>query len=131
MSGASNGAPSAAPIALYLVSGKWLVGRNARGEHDVPVGACRLSPVFEYFGGVRVTDKGTQVARQVMPVSGLMSLCSLTVQPDAVVSLDELAVEERRDIERGFEACVSMVGSVRAEMAGVVTGPRLVIPGRS
>ena len=117
-------------LSLYLVGGKWLIGPTTLHKN----GQASVSPVYEYVGGITPTDRpgGLSVRHGVIPLNGLMSLKSARIRFDAVVDLTELDDSERKDIERAFAQCEDMVAAVRAEMAGVASGPiqpRIIVPG--
>ena len=113
-------------LSLYLVSGAWLIAPSGSGEP----GPRTLSPVYQYHGALVPTPRGMNQMHKVMPISGLSTLRLLTVTPEAIVPLATLGREERRPIEKAWEECEAMVGSIRAEMSGVKS-VRLVAPNGS
>ena len=111
------------PLVLVLAPGRILLGR----EGTYP----ELLEPLEYHGAVQVkpTGPGTadvRVARVVQPIEGLASLTRLAVEGHRV-PLTELSRDEQQEIERHYDACLEMLGALRAQQAGVVL-PRLVLP---
>jgi hypothetical protein len=126
------------PMALAFVGSLQLVGpcQDVVGDPDRRV---TVEPVYEHRGSLVIgpaSASGEQpvgTRRSVVPVGGLVSLRTLTVRPDAVVLLSELAREERLEIEREYDRCDEMMADFRSQLAGV-SAPRkpsgLVLPGR-
>jgi hypothetical protein len=133
MSGANEIAPR--PLVLVFQGARVLIGHVS----DAGEGAVEVSAVFEYQGAVDVgpaNDKGEALVRSrmaILPVAGLVSLRSLTVRPDAIVSLADLDAREAREIANGYAQCSEMVAGLRAQLAGVTVPKRpsgLIVPGR-
>ena len=110
------------PLVLVLAHGRVLIGRDAAGVLHDPA---------ELFGAVQVHPTGpgsadVRVARVVQPIEGLVSIVRLEVEGPRI-PLADLSRDEQRDIERHYEACLEMLGALRAQQAGIVL-PRLVLP---
>lgn len=120
-------------LALFLVSGKWLVAKVPRADIeallDIAQRGVFLSPVFEYHGQIAQGPRGVKAEKVVVPVEGLISLTEMAVRPEAIVRLSDLNDREQKDIERSFEQCLELVGKMRLAMAGVtIEQPRIVLP---
>ena len=123
-----------APMALVFTGARVLVGPC----EDHPDGRrVVVAPVYEHQGAIQVGppnaagEAPVKGAHQVLPVSGLASLRSMTVTPCAVVVLSALAPAEARDIQREWDACDELAGSLRAQLLGLATPQRpsgLVLP---
>jgi hypothetical protein len=125
-----NGAAETPPPWLLVLSGgKWLLGRPQGSDGP----AIILAPVFEYVGAVMVRPSAErrgavdiQVHRNAAPLCGLVSLKGVRVVPSSIVPLADLDPKEARDIIRAAEQCETLLGSLRADMAGIVK-PRIVV----
>jgi len=120
-------------LALFLVSGKWLVAKVPRADIEALLDLAQLgvflSPVFEYHGQLAQGPLGVKAEKVVVPVEGLISLTEMAVRPEAIVRLSDLNDREQKGIERSFEQCLELVGKLRLAMAGVtIEQPRIVLP---
>ena len=119
-------------LALFLVSGKWLVAKVPRADIEALIDLVQLvflSPVFEYHGQIAQGPRGVKAEKVVVPVEGLISLTEMAVRPEAIVRLSDLNDREQKDIERSFEQCLELVGKMRLAMAGVtIEQPSIVLP---
>ena len=149
LNGATKREP--APLAIYFVGGKELIGRRVPVEEKTSALLCAacakrehegrevtLSPVYEHAGALLVGEPNAageapiQSRHVVRPLSGLVSLRSLSVRADFAIHLSDLDPREAKDLEEEYERCHQLVGGLRAQLAGIAQprGPSgLILPG--
>jgi hypothetical protein len=122
MTGPNGAGEPRCPLVLVLSGGQWFIGRDTVNG---------LADPCEYHGAVQARQTApdaveVRVVRVVQPCAALASLPLLAVEGPRV-PLTDLSHAEQREIEREYGRAQDMLGSLRAQQAGIVQ-PRLVLP---